>query len=272
MAPITQTRSIVWAALEFIALIFHCVVREVRMQSGSATLGILKEVTTIGLFMLFFYMLSVFMGRGAAIRGDLMMFLLTGVALFLIHIKAIASTQSASNATSAEMQHAPMTVILSILAKAFGGLYLQVVAVSIVVAVLWIFGTDFSIQSPKKLVLPVFFTWASGISVGLVIMMLMPVIPGIMKPFSQLYRRAQMITSGKFLPAAYMPGALIGYFDWNPLFHTIDQARLATFVNYNREVSSMSYPIWFTVVALLIGLMGEFWSRKNLSKSKHGNQ
>jgi len=258
-------------AFEFLELVYHSVVREVRMQSGNATFGILKEVTTITLFMVFFYLLAKFVGRNGAIRGDLMMYLLTGVVLLVVHIKAIGSAKSASKATSAIMQHAPMTVILSILAKAFSGLYLQAVAVIIIVAVLWIFGTDLTVQNPSGLVLPVFFTWASGISIGMIFMLLTPVIPAVIGPIAMLYQRAQMITSGKFLPAAYMPAALLPYFDWNPLFHTIDQARIATFVNYNSDITNIGYPIKFTLVAMLLGLMGEFWSRKNLSKSKHGD-
>jgi len=258
-------------AFEFFELVYHSVVREVRMQSGNATFGILKEVTTISLFMVFFYVLAKFVGRNGAIRGDLMMYLLTGVVLLVVHIKAIGSAKSASKATSAIMQHAPMTVILSILAKAFSGLYLQAVAVIIIVAVLWIFGTDLTVQNPSGLVLPVFFTWASGISIGMIFMLLTPVIPAVIGPIAMLYQRAQMITSGKFLPAAYMPAALLPYFDWNPLFHTIDQARIATFVNYNSDITNIGYPIKFTLVAMLLGLMGEFWSRKNLSKSKHGD-
>ena len=256
--------------LEFVELVYQSVVREVRTQSGNATFGILKEVMNIALFMGMFYIFFTFMGRSIAIRGDFMMFLLTGIILMLTHMKAISSVKGASNATSSIMQHAPMTVILSILASAFAGLYFQFVAVSIVILVLWIFGTNLEIDNPAALALPIFFSWASGLGVGMIFMMITPFAPGIIKPFVTLYMRAQMITSGKFIPAAYMPAAMIPFFDWNPLFHCIDQARLATFVNYNTEVSNMSYPIWFTAGTILIGLMGEFWARQNLSKSKHG--
>ena len=256
--------------LEFIDLIYQSVVREVRTQSGNATFGILKEVGQIGMFMGMFYMFFTFMGRTTAIRGDFMMFLLTGIILMLTHMKAIGSVRMASNATSQIMLHAPMTVILSILANAFAGLYLQLVAVILVVTVLWVFGMDLHVHNPGGLFVPVFFAWASGIGVGMIFMMVTPLAPSFMKAFTTMYMRAQMITSGKFMPAAYMPASLIGFFDWNPLFHCIDQARLATFVNYSKEVSSMSYAIWFTAVTILIGLMGEFWARHNFSKSKHG--
>ena len=71
------------------------------------------------------------------------------------------------------------------------------------------------------------------------------------------------------MPAAYLPASLVGWFDWNPLFHCIDQMRLAVFINYSREVSSIEYPLYFTLAFLIIGLMGEFWLRNNLSQSKH---
>lgn len=270
MSSQRQRKSMFFGTLEFMDLVYHSVVREVRTQSGNATLGILKEVISIGVFLGIFYVLFVFMGRSVAIRGDFMMFLLTGVVLMVIHIKAIASVRGASNATAPIMQHAPMTVILSILSKAFAGLYLQGVAVTIIVVLLWIFGMKLTVDNPAGMVLPVFFSWASGISIGLIFMMVAPVAPLAVKAITPFYMRAQMITSGKFMPAAYMPGSLLPWFEWNPLFHTIDQARLAAFVNYNKEVSNMSYPIWFTLVAITLGLMGEFWSRNNLSRSKHG--
>ena len=270
MTTAPPSKSMFLGALEFLDLIYHSVVREVRTQSGNATFGVLKEVGNIAVFLGIFYMISVFMGRGAAIRGSLVMFLLTGIILFVTHTKAIASVKGASNATSAIMMHTPMTVILSIIAKAFAGLYLQFVAVMIIVTIMWIFGADISVHNPAGLILPVFFAWASGIAVGMILMTIAPAFPFFVKTFSPVYQRAQMFTSGKFIPAAYMPAAMVGWFTWNPLFHTIDQARVATFINYNSDVSSISYPIWFTLIGLLFGLMGEFWARKTLSKSKHG--
>lgn len=271
MASAPPSKSLFFGALEFMDLVFHSVVREVRTQSGNATFGVLKEVSNIAVYLGIFYVISIMMGQGAAIRGSLMVFLLTGIILFLTHIKAVSSVRSASNATSAIMMHSPMTVILSILAKAFAGLYLQFVAVFIIITILWVFGADMRVQNPGGLIAPTFLAWASGIAMGMIFMILSPIIPTVVNSISPIYQRAQMFTSGKFIPAAYMPAAMVGWFSWNPLFHTIDQARVAAFVNYNSDVSSLSYPFWFTVVALTIGLMGEFWTKRNLSKSKHGD-
>ena len=63
------------------------------------------------------------------------------------------------------------------------------------------------------------------------------------------------------------PAMMIAMFTWNPLFHTIDQARGFTFVNYNPHKSSIMYPIIFTLVCLTIGLLAEFFTRKRVSLS-----
>ncbi len=64
-----------------------------------------------------------------------------------------------------------------------------------------------------------------------------------------------------------LPSSMLAMFDWNPLFHCIDQARGFAFVNYFPHNSNISYPLKVTVVLLMIGLMGEFIARKRMSLS-----
>ncbi len=265
-----QNKSLFFAAIAFLELVYHSIVREVRTQSGSATLGLLKEVSQILIFFLIFYALFTVMGRNVAIRGDFVLFLLSGIFLMLTHMGAISSVMGAGTAVSPIMQHAPMSVILSILASTFADLYLRIIAIIIVFAGATVINGPMEVANPAGLILPFFLAWSSGLAIGFGFMLLKPLAPSLVKAISKIYQRAQMVTSGKFMPAAYMPATLTHWFDWNPLFHCIDQARLAAFVNYNREVSNIYYPIYVTLVVLVLGLMGEFWARKNLSRSKHG--
>ena len=84
---------------------------------------------------------------------------------------------------------------------------------------------------------------------------------------TQVYNRANMIASGKMFVANQMPGYMLAFFDWNPLFHTIDQSRGFTFVNYFPHHSSISYAVWFSLTFLMLGLMGEYYTRKHASAS-----
>ncbi|MBL4806086.1 MAG: ABC transporter permease [Rhodobacteraceae bacterium] len=270
MAEVEKPKTLLYAAADFLGLIYHSIVREVRTKSGSASLGILSEVMQIMSFFAIFYIMFMVMGRSVAIRGDFILFLLSGIFLLVIHMGAIGAVRGASNAISPMMQHAPMSVILSIISKSLATLYLQITAIIVITLIYFVVSDGFVIYKIRSIFIPFFFTWASGISIGLIFMLLQPLAPGFIRSFSQVYMRAQMITSGKFMPAAYLPTSMVAWFDWNPLFHCIDQMRLAVFINYSKEVSNMSYPIYFTAIFLVIGLMGEFWTRKNLSSSKHG--
>ncbi|MCG6902103.1 MAG: ABC transporter permease, partial [Rhodobacter sp.] len=109
--------------------------------------------------------------------------------------------------------------------------------------------------------------WFSGIAVGMVFLSLKPWYPTFVGLAQQIYTRANMIASGKMFVANAMPGYILAMFDWNPLFHCIDQARGFVFINYNPHFSSVSYPVIVSVTLIMIGLMGEFYTRKQVSVS-----
>ncbi len=251
------------------ALIYHSTVREVRKSSGNnAVLGLLNEICTSLLMVGMFWIMYTFMGlKGLTIRGDFMIFLMTGIFLFLTHNKAIGAVMGAANASNPIMKHSPMTSIVSIFASAFAALYLQVLAFFVILTILHVVRGDLDIYNPVGLILPFFLSWASGCTIGLLFMNLRPLAPKAVGLISTLYKRANMITSGKMIPANLMTAKMVGFFDWNPIFHTIDQARGAAFVNYLPRNSNMDYTIWFVVITLILGLMGERWLSKNMSAS-----
>ena len=110
-------------------------------------------------------------------------------------------------------------------------------------------------------------SWASGCAIGLIFMAAKPWAPNLMPILKQLYMRANMIASGKMFLANTMPTYILKMFDWNPLFHTIDQGRGFIFLNYNPHYSSVSYPIKVTLCCLMIGVLLEYFTRKHASLS-----
>lgn len=268
MVPTRRNRNLLEAGISFWTLVYHATVRRVRTQSGNASLGLLTEVMQSLLMVAMFYIMFAFLiPKVLVIRGDFVLFLLTGVFLFLTHNKAIGSVMSAGNNTTAIMKHAPMTTMISIVSNSIAALYLQVLAFIIILAIAHLFRGGLDIYQPLGILLPFFLSWASGCAIGLLFLIIRPLAPSFVSMAATVYRRANMITSGKMVAANTMPLAMVQWFDWNPLFHTIDQARGAAFVNYLPRNSSMEYPIYFTLVALLIGLMGERWLRSNISLS-----
>lgn len=98
-------------------------------------------------------------------------------------------------------------------------------------------------------------------------MALKPWAPGFVSVFSSIYARANMIASGKMFVANTLPSFMLAMFDWNPLFHAIDQSRGFAFINYNPHYSSISYAVKVSIVLIMVGLMLEFYTRKNASAS-----
>lgn len=272
MITTRRNRNIFSATFSFIELVYHSVVRDVRKSSGSASLGLVLEIAQSMLMIAMFYALYTFTGtRGLAIRGDFVIFLLTGIFLYLTHNKAIGAVMGAANSASPIMKHAPMTSMVSILSAAFAALYLQVLAFIVILFFLHMLNGGLDIYNPTGLILPFFLSWASGCTIGLLFLTVKPFAPKLVPIIANVYKRANMITSGKMLPANMMSASMVQWFDWNPLFHTIDQSRGHAFVNYLPHNSDMSYAVYFTLTTLVLGLMGERWLSANLSMS-HGSR
>ena len=94
-----------------------------------------------------------------------------------------------------------------------------------------------------------------------------PRFPTITSHFATLYRRVQMLASGKMFVANTLPPVVLAMFDWNPLFHIIDQVRGYMFNNYFPRNSDLEYPIYVGIALVMIGLMGEFYTRQHVSSS-----
>ena len=81
------------------------------------------------------------------------------------------------------------------------------------------------------------------------------------------YQRANMIASGKMFVVNTLPTFMMNMFDWNPLFHIIDQTRGFVFINYTPHRTSLEYPYYVGLALLMIGLMAEFYTRQYASSS-----
>ncbi len=262
--PKTRTRS----AVGMLELIYHSIVRDIRKGHRNALIGLLLSLMQTIIFVgVFYFMFSVLGLRGTVIRGDFVLYLMSGIILFLTHNKAMSSVMGAEGPTSAMMKHAPMNTVISIVSSALSCLYIQILSMMTILFLYHIIITPITIYQPMGALGMVILAWFSGVAVGMVFMALKPWAPGFVGVFSSIYQRANMITSGKMFVANTLPSSLLGMFDWNPLFHAIDQARGFTFINYNPHFSSISYPIKLSIALIMVGLMLEFYTRQKISAS-----
>ena len=261
-------RSSFQSAISILELIYHATVRDVRKSHGNAVVGLIMSILqTVVLVAVFYIMFSVLGLRGNAIRGDFLLYILSGIFLFLTHNKAVGAVMSSEGPASAMMNHAPMNTAISITSAAIATLYIQTLSLIVVLFVYHVGFGPIEILYPAAAYGMVLLAWFSGVAVGMVFLALKPWFPGFVGLAQQIYTRANMIASGKMFVANTMPGYILAMFDWNPLFHSIDQARGFVFINYNPHFSSVTYPLYLSITLIMIGLMGEFYTRKQASAS-----
>ncbi|MDJ0628437.1 MAG: ABC transporter permease [Rhodobacter sp.] len=261
-------RSSFQSAFNLLELSYHATVRNIRKSHGNAIIGLLMSlVQTVILVAVFYVMFSILGLRGSAIRGDFLLYIMSGVFLFLTHNKAVSAVMGSEGPTSAMMLHAPMNTTISIVSSALATLYIQTLALIVVLFVYHVGFNRIELFQPVPGFGMFLLAWFSGCAVGMVLLALKPWFPAFVGVVMQIYTRANMVASGKMFVANTLPGYMLAMFDWNPLFHCIDQARGFIFINYNPHYSSISYPMILSVTLIVIGLMGEFYTRKHASAS-----
>lgn len=235
-----KPKSTVHSAVSILELIYHATVRDVRKGHGNALMALALNILQAVVFIAAFYVMFSLLGlRGAALRGDFLLYIMSGIFLFLTHIKTLGAVSGAEGPASPMMKHAPMNTAIAIMAAALSALYIQVLTLVIILFVYHVAFTPFEIEHPFPAFGMLLLSWFTGFALGLVLLAIKPWFPTFTTTFATVYQRANMIASGKMFVANALPSYMLAMFDWNPLFHCIDQARGFVFVNYVPRNSSV---------------------------------
>ena len=268
MFKTTRPRSRLHSAIVIAELIYYAAVRDVRKSDGNAIVALAKNIMTVVIMVLAFYLMFSVLGlKGTKLRGDFLLFMMSGIFMYITHIKALSAVVGAEGPSSPMMQHAPMNTIIAISSAALSSLYIQVLSLFVVLFVYHVGFVPISIHQPIQAFGMLLAAWFTGVAVGLVLVAIKPWSPGFVTIFSSIYQRANMIASGKMFVVNTLPTFMMNMFDWNPLFHIIDQTRGFVFINYFPHRTSLEDPIYVGLSLLMIGLMGEFYTRQYASSS-----
>ncbi|MEM6896881.1 MAG: ABC transporter permease [Pseudomonadota bacterium] len=261
-----RTRGV--AAVNSLELIYHSIVREVRKSHGNALIGLMMSMMQAVMFVAAFYLMFSILGlRGMAIRGDFLVYIMSGIFLFLTHIKTMGAVIGSEGPASPMMKHAPMNTIIAISGAALAQLYLQTLSMFVIMFAYHMIIEPIHIDRPIPSYGMFLVAWFTGMAVGIVFLAMKPWAPAAVGIMSSIYSRANMIASGKMFVANQLPPFMLSLFDWNPLFHAIDQARGFAFINYTPRNSAIDYPIYVALTLIMLGLMLEFYTRKHASES-----
>ena len=263
-----RRRSGIGSAFSILELIYHSIVRHMRKDHGNAIVGLIMNMMQTVVFVGTFYIMFSVLGlRGNTIRGDFLLYIMSGIFLFMTHVKALGSVVGSEGPASPMMKHAPMSTVITISSAALSSLYIQVLSIVLILFIYHVGFTPITIQDPVNAFGMLLLAWFTGVSIGMVFLALKPWFPTFVGLASQIFTRANMIASGKMFVANQTPAYILSMFTWNPLFHCIDQARGFMFHNYTPHHSSITYPLYVGIALCMIGLMGEFYTRKHASAS-----
>ena len=179
----------------------------------------------------------------------------------------ILQSAGSHSVTGGLVKHEPLNPAILIASAALAVLYRQTISC---IAILWLYHVlmtpirfDFWPGSLGMYLL----AWFSGGCIGLVFLGIRPWSPRASKLFTTAYQRINMFASGKMFVGNVVPSALLPWFIWNPLFHIIDQQRGYIFINYTPLKSDPLYALWFSLAAMMVGLLINFTTRKYESLS-----
>lgn len=260
--------SLARAAGTILVLVFHNTVRSIRSGHRDAVMAIamnlLQMVVMIGIF---FFVMDMLGGRRVAVRGDFLLYVMSGIFVFMTHVKALGAVSGAEGPVSPMMQHLPMTPLISIVSAALGAIYVQFLSMAFLLTIYHLVWQPISIADPIGAIMMLLLAWFSGCCFGLVFGAVKPWLPTATGMLQMVYQRIQMFASGKMFLANGLPAKMFVIFAWNPLFHIIDQGRGYVFENYNPLRTSIEYPLTVSLIAGAIGILGLSYTNRFVSLS-----
>lgn len=263
-----RSRNKLQAAFAILELIYFQAAYEVRKSHRNALFSLTKLIVATLIMLATLYATMWILGfRHARIRGDYIVYLLSGVFLYMAHISAVTKVASAGSSTNQLLLHPPLTTAVNICSAALSALYLNVLSITLILYVYHAGWGPIEIENWPGALGMLVLTWFTGIGVGLIFLALTPWMPGLSPILRMIYIRVNMVASGKMFVANTMTQHMRDMFDWNPLFHTIDQSRGFLFLNYHPLYSNWEYALWVGLGLLVVGMMGEFYTRQHASAS-----
>lgn len=240
-----------YGVLNLSSKIFYYSVALVRKQSGSTSWGFLITIFEYSYnFLIILLIMLIVRSMGGVIRAPFLLYVLTGVSIFLIHNKIIGSFLDADS-------NKPLLPVLSvgnsvlIWGEFLQSVYMQVI-VSLIFLTIIIFTTGtFRVADPLLAIWVFMMALAYSVALGALGFALMPLQKRVVKRVFAVYRRLGIIFSGKMIPGNLATGtSIFAFYRINPLFHIIDQFRGAMFENYHPHNSNLAYP--FTAICLML--------------------
>lgn len=166
-----RTRSMGGAIFTTAALIYHQTVQNLRKTHRNAVLGLVLTMLQASIMIGAFFLMYVILGvRAAPLRGDFMLFIMSGIFLFMAFNQCLGAVSSAGKATSAMLKHGPMNTAISMCGAALAALYNNMLTALVLVGLYHTLWQPIQIEDWKASLGMMVFAWFAGGAVGLLLL------------------------------------------------------------------------------------------------------
>ena len=161
--------------LTFSDLIYQSIVHTIRKAHGNALMSIAVNLLQMIIFVLALYLMFTILGLcGAVLRGDFMVYIMSGFFLFITHIKTVGAITRSDGPASPMMKNTPMNTSISIVAAALSQLYIQMMSLMVIMFGYHVLMTPFIILGVAGVIFIIWLAWFTAFAIGLVFLAIKP--------------------------------------------------------------------------------------------------
>jgi len=245
------------------AVIFALLLREMRTRFGQRRMGafwMLAEPIIQLIFMVL--LMGIIRGRGPTQGIPFPMFLLTGIAPFIMFRGIATLIMEGLAANRGLFAYKQLTPMDTFVARTIMQCSISSISYLFVLAAFAWWGYEVSISRPLEWIGLLLVGVALSFGLGMILTVIADAFPEI-RTFTRFFFLLLYFSSGAIFPVTSFPSYILPYLTWNPYLHLIELIRQAVFPFYTTlDLVSFPYVAICTAVLLCVGL-GLFRVRKS---------
>ncbi len=236
-------------------VIFAIILRDTKSRYGEHKLGFLWVLLEPALFIIGFAIMHAAIGSSAPHGMGTELFMLTGVAPYLLFRGTMTQAAAAITANKALLAFPQVTTFDLIFARSLLE-FATVISVTVILLFAVIaFGIEVQIEYPMQFLGAFCLFYMTGLGLGMSLGALAPFMPSIRQISDQVFGRPLFFTSGLFFTADQIPESIRNILLYNPLLHMTELVRSAFFKTFESTHMDLRYASLFALILLVFGLL-----------------
>lgn len=244
-------------------VVYALILRETRTRFGTHKLGYIWALAEPAMFIGTFAGMYLVVGRMVPLHLDVVPFLTTGFVPFGLFRETANRSLSAIGANRGLLFYPQVRPLDLVVARAILEFATQVTVFALIMSGLCLYAWDCPDFDLLKILLGLLLSFGLGASLGLLLCGLSVYSPTVERLLGPMLRPL-FWASGLFYAPASLKEPARSLLLYNPIVHAIELVRDGWFPEYPEANTSISYPLMWIAVCLLLGLGLERVARRRI--------